>query len=136
MTYGICADIAPSVIGYLVSHYPWRTVFWAQVVLACLARPFAFFVPVRVPKSAEVDATSDFSTESELAPKGTDWVGCVLLMGTGIGILASSGSERVGLSTQPAIVASIILLVTFLIWEAHTASPLVPVGLFNNRARM
>ncbi len=61
-----------------------------------------------------------------------DLVGAVLAT-LGLGLLAWSMTGE-GATVLPALVAAVLLLLLFLLWEARNAAPMIPLQMFRNRA--
>jgi EmrB/QacA subfamily drug resistance transporter len=117
---GIAAAIGPLVGGWLV-EINWRLVFLINVPVAVLI----LIVAVRhVPESRDPDAAGRL-----------DLTGTVLAA-TGLGAL-TFGLTRAGEvgfvgSVAVTVAAGVVALVTFVVVEARSAHPLVPLGLFRN----
>ncbi|MEU0314167.1 MFS transporter [Nocardioides sp. NPDC006273] len=117
---GIAAAIGPLVGGWLV-EINWRLVFLINVPVAVLI----VIVAVRhVPESRDPDAAGRL-----------DLTGTVLAA-TGLGAL-TFGLTRAGEvgfvgSVAVTVAAGVAALITFVVVEARSAHPLVPLGLFRN----
>jgi EmrB/QacA subfamily drug resistance transporter len=109
--------------GILTRYFGWQWIFFVNVpigALALMATPFC------VPES-----------RAPLATRRFDVVGAASVTG-GIALLvyAISDAPTVGWAsgrTIGVLVASAVLLVFFVAWEARTAAPLMPLGIFRIR---
>jgi EmrB/QacA subfamily drug resistance transporter len=110
----ITAAIGPILGGWLIEHGSWRWAFFINLPLGLIVIMLALW---RVPESRASDAGAR-----------ADWPG---------GLLATIGLGGIvfGLiqSVLFAYVAGAVALIGFLYWEAHAASPMVPLGLFRSR---
>ena len=119
----ITAAIGPVIGGWLIEHISWRAVFFINLPLAAVVLLISIY---RVPESRD---------ESENAR--IDWLGAVLAT-TGLGSLVYGliESSRLGFS-HPAVVAALLggsfLLIVFLMVEARTRNPMLPLSLFRSR---
>jgi len=117
---GIAAAIGPLVGGWLV-ELDWRLVFLVNVPVAVLI----IVVAIRhVPESRDPDAAGPLDvTGTCLAAAGLG----VLTFG-----LTRAGEAGFNGSVIATACAGLALLVAFVVVEARSASPLVPLGLFRN----
>jgi MFS family permease len=119
----ITAGIGPVMGGWLVEHISWRAIFFINVPLALAVLAIAI---LRVPESRE-------NGES----KGLDWLGAGLAT-LGLGTLAYGliESSRFGFDhplVLTTLVAGALSLALFLLTEAHTRKPMLPLELFRSR---
>jgi EmrB/QacA subfamily drug resistance transporter len=120
---GLAIAVGPVVGGYLVEHVSWESVFFINVPIGIVALVFAAMV---VPESR------DRSGARRVDPAG-------LVFGTGavsaLTYALIEGNSRGW--TDARIVASFIvtvaLVVAFLVVEARSASPMLPLSFFRNR---
>jgi EmrB/QacA subfamily drug resistance transporter len=118
----ITAAIGPVFGGWLIEHVSWRAVFFINVPLAVIVLVLVF---LHVPESRDEES------------RGLDWIGAALAtisLGTlTYGLIESS---RLGF-THPAILSALVggLLITimFVIYEARTSNPMLPLSLFRSR---
>ncbi|MFY9610048.1 MAG: MFS transporter [Blastocatellia bacterium] len=119
----ITAAVGPVIGGWLIEHASWRAAFFINLPIATVVLLIVFW---RVPESRDKDQQP-----------GVDWWGAVLAT-TGLGglVFGLIESSNLGL-THPAVlstlIAGIILLTAFLIVEARTESPMLPVTLFRSK---
>jgi EmrB/QacA subfamily drug resistance transporter len=118
----ITAAIGPVFGGWLIEHVTWRAVFFINVPLAVIVLALVF---LHVPESRDEDS------------RGLDWIGATLAtisLGTlTYGLIESS---RLGF-THPAIltalVGGVLMTIVFVIYEARTSNPMLPLTLFRSR---
>jgi len=120
---GVMTALGPFVGGWLVQAASWRWIFVVNV-------PFAIAVVViglgHIPE-----------TRNEASPRGLDYLGAILTS-AGLGALVygltAGGESGWG---QPAVlvalVAGVVLLALFVLVEARSPHPLVPLRLFRER---
>ncbi len=115
--------LGPVLGGRLVDTWSWRAIFFVNVPIALV---LLFLTLRHVPAGR---------SESEKAT--IDWQGA-LLATAGLGAIAYglSSASKAGW-THPAapgsLLAGVLILGMFLGWEAHAASPMMPLGLFRSR---
>jgi EmrB/QacA subfamily drug resistance transporter len=117
------AAIGPVLGGWLIEHISWRAIFFINLPLAALVIAISLW---RVPESA-----------SELKPR-LDWRGALLgVLGLGALVYGLIESSRVGFAHRSvglSLVAALVLLALFLINEAKSSHPMLPLGLFHSRS--
>ncbi len=113
--------IGPITGGYLI-EWTWRAIFWINIPVALIALAL-----IAISKPA-----------SQARPAPMDYRGLALIVG-GVG-LSVFGLQQSALwgwgdpAIWAAIAAGVVLLVVFFAVEARTASPLINVRIFGNRA--
>lgn len=119
----LTSAIGPVLGGWLVDAISWRAIFLINLPIAAVA---VLLTLRAVPESRDPDAGR------------LDLVGAVLAAG-GLAALTWALTEAPGRGfADPAIVAGLIGgavgLIGFVAWEARTAAPMMPLGLFRSRA--
>src|SRR5437667_1253309 len=118
----ITAAIGPVLGGWLVERLSWRAVFFINLPLAIVVVVICYW---RVPESSSNE-------------KGRlDWLGAIAIaLGLGALVWGLIESARLGFA-HPAIVAALvaglILIVTFVFLERQRRHPMVPLQLFRSR---
>lgn len=118
----IAGGAAPLLGGGLLDHFSWRVIFLINPLLAV---PTLWIAMRRVPESRDPDA-----------PPGIDWQGSLLAF-AGLGSLVYGLIASAELTwSHPAVVTSLVagagLLAGFLIVEAHSRAPMMPLELFRS----
>jgi EmrB/QacA subfamily drug resistance transporter len=117
---GLGVAAGPLVGGVVTQGLDWHWVFWVNVPLALSA---AFALPRLLPES--------YGPRSRL-----DLVGMVTASGAMAalvwGILRGPISGWSSTEVLVAVGAGLVLLATFLVWEARTTEPMVPLSLFRS----
>ncbi|PYK71099.1 MAG: MFS transporter [Verrucomicrobia bacterium] len=118
----ITAAIGPVLGGWLIERFSWRAVFFINLPLAIIVVVICYW---RVPESSGNE-------------KGRlDWLGAIVIaLGLGALVWGLIESTRLGFA-HPAIVAALvaglILIVTFVFLERQRRHPMVPLQLFRSR---
>ena len=119
----ITAAIGPVLGGWVIEHISWRAVFFINLPLA---------VVVTVISLRHVPETSN------PAKTPLDLLGAVLVaVGLGALVYGLIESARPGVARSTwaiALLLAAVLLAVFLIWEARSRNPMVPLELFRSRA--
>src|SRR5437762_3862311 len=118
----ITAAIGPVIGGWLIEQLSWRAVFFINLPLAIIVVVICYW---RVPESSGNE-------------KGRlDWLGAIVIaLGLGALVWGLIESTRLGFA-HPAIVAALVaglvLIVTFVFLERQSRHPMVPLALFRSR---
>jgi EmrB/QacA subfamily drug resistance transporter len=118
----ITAAIGPVLGGWLVETISWRAVFFINLPIAILV----ILISLRhVPESA-----SD-------AKGRLDWLGAILVtLGLGALVYGLIESSSHGLAQPPvlaALISALVLLTLFIVVEARSRNPMLPLALFRSR---
>jgi len=118
----ITAAIGPVFGGWLIQNVSWRAIFFINVPLALIVLALVY---LHVPESRDAESGR------------LDWIGAVLVtISLGALTFGLIESSRLGFS-HPAImltlIGGLVLTILFLIYEARTASPMLPLKLFRSR---
>ncbi len=120
---GVTAAVGPLVGGWLVDHGSWRWVFFLNLPLAVAVLALSAW---RVPESCDPEAASRL-----------DWPGAALatlgLAGLTYGLIELPEKGAVGAAAELALGAGVAVLAAFVVVEARTAAPMMPLGLFRSR---
>ncbi|MGF6958861.1 DHA2 family efflux MFS transporter permease subunit [Paraburkholderia youngii] len=119
----ITSAVGPVAGGWLVDAWSWRAIFFLNVPLAALTIALAILA---VPNSHRADA-----------PRQLDWLGA-LSAATGLAALTFGLTEASARGfAHPlvfgAIGAGVLILAAFVIVEARSPNPMVPLDLFRSR---
>jgi EmrB/QacA subfamily drug resistance transporter len=118
----IATLVAPVLGGWFVQFASWRWVFFLNVPLAAVALVVLFW---RVPESRDKEASS-----------GLDWLGILLeTLGLGALVFGLIQAGSLGLSSPivfSTLAAGIVALSAFLLVEARSSAPMVPLTLFRS----
>ncbi len=118
----ITAAIGPVLGGWLIEQVSWRAVFFINLPLAIIVVVICYW---RVPESSSNE-------------KGRlDWLGAIVIaLGLGALVWGLIESTRLGFA-HPAIVAALVaglvLIITFVFLERQSRHPMVPLELFRSR---
>jgi EmrB/QacA subfamily drug resistance transporter len=119
----ITAAVGPVLGGFLIEHGSWRWVFFINVPLAIIVLALTFW---RVPESRNPDS-----------PRAMDWLGAILvtagLAGVVYALIESSQRGWNDAIVAGTFVLGVVALVAFVVVEAHSANPLIPLALFRSR---
>jgi EmrB/QacA subfamily drug resistance transporter len=115
--------VGPSLGGWITDHWSWRWAFYVNVPLGVMAIAAVYFGLPR--------------TRQRLARRSIDWAGIATLLGWLVPLLLAL--TWVGQSSWSAprirvlLIASAVLLATFLLVEKHALEPMLLLTLFRDR---
>lgn len=119
----ITAAIGPVIGGWLIEHISWRAVFFINVPLALVVLVISYW---RVPES-----------QDDQGAKKLDWWGTALAtIGLGGVVFGLIESSRFGFGHPTVLVAiagGAVSLSLFIMVEARSANPMLPLTLFRSR---
>ena len=125
---GLGAIMGPVISGFVVDYFGWRGVFSASVPLGALSLLAAIVILNR-------DAPS--ITSARQLVTGFDWLGALLsAAGLATFLLVMTNAYRVGWTSPivaAALIASVALLIGFVLWERRAAQPMLDLELFGRR---
>lgn len=119
----ITAAVGPVLGGWLIEHVSWRAVFFINVPLALIVILISLW---RVPESS-----------SEESARPDYWGGLLAALGLGSLVYGLIESSRLGFthpSIEIALGTAALFLVLFLIIEARSSHPMLPLELFRSRS--
>jgi len=120
----ITAAVGPVLGGFLIEHGSWRWVFFINIPLALIVLALTFW---RVPESRDPHA-----------PRNVDWAGACLvtagLAGVTYALIESSKGGWNDSAVAGTFLLGVVSLAAFVVLEAHTKAPLLPLTLFRSRS--
>jgi EmrB/QacA subfamily drug resistance transporter len=118
---GLAVAIGPLVGGAIVEGLSWQWIFWLNVPIGLVLAPLAFF------RLRESHGPADRLDLPGLGLASTGLLGIVwgLVRGNSVGW---SSPEIVG-----SLVAGVIVLALFVLWELRAPAPMLPMRFFRNR---
>jgi EmrB/QacA subfamily drug resistance transporter len=119
---GLGVAVGPLVGGAIMEGWTWQAIFWINVPVALIAIPLALLV---LPNDFGVRARIDI-------PGALLAAGGVLALVHAIVRANDDGWDTVGVIGELAL--GVILLLAFVLWQARTAAPLIPLRLFRDRS--
>ncbi|WP_249643814.1 DHA2 family efflux MFS transporter permease subunit [Nocardia sputi] len=122
MGVGIGIPLGPILGGWLLDHFWWGSIFLINVPMAVLAMAA---LAVLLPESK--DST----------PRRPDLLGAGLstagLLGLAYGLIEAPGRGWSDPIVVTALIAGIVLLAGFIVWERRARDPMIALGLFGQR---
>jgi MFS transporter, DHA2 family, multidrug resistance protein len=118
---GVAVALGPMTGGFLLEHFSWQSVFWVNVPVAVIALTLGAFI---IPKSRD-------PRQSRLDPLGAvlSIAGLATLL---FGIIEGPSKGWSSNEVVVSFVIAAVMLVGFVLWERHTASPMLDMSLFKN----
>jgi EmrB/QacA subfamily drug resistance transporter len=113
--WGVASIAGPLVGGYITDYLDWRWIFYLNV-------PFGFL-------AAGVIAAA-YPPSQRMSTVRVDWLGAALLF-TGVSTLLIALGGESGTTVWPWVLATVVLLIGFVIVERRTAEPILPMDLFH-----
>ena len=121
---GMGAIAGPAVGGFLVDALGWRSVFFANIPPMVIGTALGLAILVNWVERGETGRGTGF-----------DWLGAALSTGTLLILLLTiTNGHRVGWTSPPILVASLVFLVSlgaFIWWERRCSSPLLELKFFH-----
>jgi EmrB/QacA subfamily drug resistance transporter len=118
----ITAAIGPVFGGWLIQNVSWRAIFFINVPLALIVLALVF---LHVPESRDEESG------------GLDWIGAALatlsLGSLTFGLIESSRLGFAHPAILSALIGGVLIAILFLIYEARTGNPMLPLSLFRSR---
>jgi EmrB/QacA subfamily drug resistance transporter len=118
---GLGVAIGPMVGGFLLTHFAWGSVFWVNVPIAIAALILGYFF---IPESKDPDAPRIDVPGALLSIFG---LGALLF-----GIIQGPDAGWTSGSVMVAFAGAIVGLGGFVLWERHTATPMLDMTFFKN----
>jgi EmrB/QacA subfamily drug resistance transporter len=120
---GLGLALGPLAGGFLTETFSWSAVFWVNVPIGIVAMGVTWWA---------VQESSDPGTHSLDVP-GT----ALITVGLGTltwGLINTDTHSWLSAYTLSFLVAALVLIVLFVVWESRTPEPMVPLGFFRVRA--
>ena len=119
---GLGVAVGPLIGGAVIEGWDWQAIFWINLPVALIAIPLVL-ASLRNAFGARLRA---------------DLLGLVLsslgVLGIVFGIVRGNDAGWGSLEVAGSLVAGVVLLAAFLVWETRTAAPLLPLRLFRDRS--
>jgi EmrB/QacA subfamily drug resistance transporter len=120
---GIAGASGPFIGGWLIGVASWRWIFLINVPLALAVVAIA---NRHVPESRDPQA----SRHTDVTGAGLAAVG---LAGLTYGLIAWPSASLASVSVWGSLAVGVVAIAGFLVWEAHTPEPMLPLGIFASR---
>jgi EmrB/QacA subfamily drug resistance transporter len=121
--FGVTSIAGPLIGGFLVDNASWRWVFYVNLPLGAIALVVISIV-LKTP-AERVPHRIDYMGSALLAAAVT----CIVLLTTWGGTTYAWGSTTI----VGMVIASVVLLIGFIVAEQHAAEPVIPLTLFKKR---
>jgi EmrB/QacA subfamily drug resistance transporter len=118
---GLAIALGPLVGGAIVSGVSWNWIFWLNVPIGLALAPLAYR---RLEESKGADSSLDLPGLG-LASAG--------LLGVVWGLVRGNEAGWTSLQIVGPIVAGVLLVAAFVVWESRTETPMLPLEFFRNR---
>jgi EmrB/QacA subfamily drug resistance transporter len=118
---GLAVAAGPLVGGAVVQGASWQWIFWLNVPIGLAVLPFA---------ATKLGESRGLSTRLDIPGVILASLG---LFGIVLGVVRGNAHGWTSLTVLPPIVIGAALVAAFVIWEAKTAEPMLPLGLFRSR---
>jgi EmrB/QacA subfamily drug resistance transporter len=119
---GLAVAVGPLVGGAVVEGAAWQWIFWLNVPIGIL------LVPIAATRLA-----GGIRTSSRLDLPGLA-LGSLGLLGVVFGLVRGNGYGWTSGQVVGSIVAGVVILAVFVVWESRAPQPMVPLRLFRSRA--
>ena len=119
---GLAVAVGPVVGGAVVEGLSWQWIFWINVPIGAL------LIPIALRRLAE---TTGPNRSLDLPGLGLISTG---LLGLVWGLVRGNEHGWTSLGVSGPIVAGLVLLTAFVLWERRVKEPMVPLRFFRNRA--
>jgi EmrB/QacA subfamily drug resistance transporter len=119
---GLAIAIGPLVGGAISEGLAWQWIFWVNVPIGLVAIPMAY---------ARLTETRGPSTRLDLPGLGLVSGGLLAVVW---GLVRANEQGWTSAEILGSFAAGIVLLATFVIWEARSAEPMLPLRLFRSRS--
>jgi EmrB/QacA subfamily drug resistance transporter len=119
---GLGVALGPVVGGAVVDGFSWHWIFWLNVPIGIALVPAVVGL---LRESRGPNATLDLPGVA-LASTG--------LLGLVFGIVRAQALGWTSTPVIASIATGVVLLAAFAVWESRTATPMLPIGFFRNRA--
>jgi EmrB/QacA subfamily drug resistance transporter len=117
---GLAVAVGPLVGGAVVQGASWQWIFWINVPIGLLALPFA------------ATRLSETKARAHLDPLGLV-LASAGLFGIVFGLVKASDDGWTSLPVLGSILAGVVLMVAFTVWQDKAAHPMLPLRFFRSR---